>query len=192
MKLVLPLAYIGAVTNLMLSHGTGEDATLVPATAVKLEADVDPKILDELREGLRNTFFDDNKPAVPKIPELEAMAWKTEYEGGTLSFDISDTEDLDFEADDDRLVYLGVDVKAITFEPLATGLVAFKCNAIVRSDEAGRGRLAALLKHNVKATFSKLSQKPLAEPKKPSDDAAPSPQQELVTADGKPITPLMH
>lgn len=169
MKLALPIAYIRAVTNLMLNEGEDQ----VPAIALSIESEVLPAILDELREGLFGKFFDvvsDKAPAVPSIPELSALSWKTEYERGTLKLDLEETEGLAFQ--DELLEHGGVDVKAITFEPLPTGMLQFKCTAIVRADEEGRGKLTALLKHNVKATFTKLTQKPLAEPKRPKDDAA--------------------
>lgn len=188
MKLVFPAAFISAVTNLMLKHGSGDGATLVPATALKLKGQVDPKMLNELREGLRDKFFDDNKPAVPTIPELAALGWKTEYEGGTLALGLGDTEDLDF--DDESLVLMGVDAKDIIFEPLATGMCDLEVNAIVQADTETRGKLTSLARHTVKATFSKLTQKPLAEPKKPSDDAADDRQRPL-TADGEAIVPLL-
>lgn len=173
MKIVLAVAYVSAVTNLMLSHG--ED--LVPAIALKLQAEVEPKLLEELRAGLTEKFFEaavGDAPRVPCIPELAALTWKTEYEKGTLTLGLTETEGLAFK--EEELRFTGVDTKAISFEPLATGRLAFECNAIIRADEDGRGKLTALLKHNVKATFSKLTQKPLAEPKKPADDAASTQQ----------------
>jgi hypothetical protein len=170
MKLILPLAYIPAVPNLMLNEGDD----LVPAICVKFEAEVAPEILDELRPGMAAVFFErpagDKAPAIPKMPELAALGWRTEYEHGRLEIDLSDTDGLAF--GDAELACSGVDVKAIEFEPLATGLVAFKANAIIRGDEELRGKITALLKHTVRATFSKLTQKPLAEPEKPKDDAA--------------------
>lgn len=179
MKLVLPVAYVAAVTNLMLN--VGED--LVPATALKLEAEVDPRFLEELRIGLFGKFFDEpakEAPAVPSIPELATLVWKTEYEKGTLTLFLGDTQGLAFE--DPELRHPGVDVKAIEFEPLATGRLSFRATAIIRADEEGRGKLSALLKHEVRATFSKLTQKPLLEPKKPADDAQ-------VPLDLKPLIP---
>lgn len=169
MKIVLAVAYVSAVTNLMLSHG--ED--LVPAIALKLQAEVDPALLEELRAGLTEKFFEPavgDAPRVPCIPELAALTWKTEYEKGAILLDLSETDGLAFE--EDELKFTSVDTKAITFEPLAKGRLAFECNVIIRADEDGRGKLTALLKHNVKATITKLTQKPLAEPKKPADDAA--------------------
>lgn len=176
MKLNLPNAYIKAVTNLMLKMGTGDAATLVPATAISMEDEVAPGILEELREGLRGKFFDmEQRPPVPSIPELAALTWRTEYEGGVLVFDLEGCEDLDFEVKGDTLEMKGVDVKSITFEPTATGRVAWHCTAIVRSDQKERGYLTALVKHNVKATFTKLTQKPL-EPPEPQPD---NPQRQL-------------
>lgn len=171
MKLELPIAYVAAVTNLMLSEGDD----LVPAQALKLEAEVEPALLEELREGLTARFFEqpgEGAQAIPSVPELAALGWKTEYEKGTLTLDLSETEGLAFE--DEKLKFTGVDVKAIEFEPLATGMLSFKANAIVRANEEARGKLTALLKHDVRATFTKLTQKPLAEPKKPKDDMANS------------------
>lgn len=165
MKLALPDAYVPAVTNLMLNEGDD----LVPASCIKLEAELDPKALEELRPGLRDKFFEQGtKPAIPSIPELAALSWKTEYEKGDLVLDLSETDGLDFK--DTELRYAGVDVKAIEFEPLATGLVAFKANAIIRTDEKGRGKLTALVKHNVKATFSKLTQKVIEEEIQETED----------------------
>lgn len=200
MKLQLPLADVSAVTNLMLKHGSGEDATQVPAKAITFRAEVAPEILDQLREGLADVFFEAvaaKAPRVPSIPELGAQVWKTEYERGTLALDLSDLDDLDFE--DLHLTLSGVDVKDITFEPLATGMVAFKANAVVETDDSEtRGKLDAILRHTVKATFTKLTQKPLAEPKKAKDDAADGQgtliddKGAAVTTDGQPITPLVH
>lgn len=189
MKLAIPNASIRAVTNLMLSMGTGEDAQQVPATAVQIKGDVEPKALEQLRAGLADKFFEPaaGGPRVPCIPELAALTWKTEYEGGTLVLDISELDDLDFDAGDE-LRFTNVDAKDIVFEPLANGMVSFKVNAIVRTDQDGRGRLAALLKHNVAATFSKLTQQPLAEPEGPQDDANPDQGKLDITP---PITPLM-
>lgn len=198
MKLALPLAQVVAVTNLMLRHGSGDEATLVPAKALTFRAEVHPEILDQLREGLTDKFFDaavGKAPRVPSIPEIETLAWKTEYESGTLALDLTELDDLDFE--DEHMTLSGVDAKDITFEPLATGMVAFKVNAIVTTDDAEeRGKLDGLLRHTVRATFSKLTQKPLAEPKKPGDDSA---QGDLLkqpetppTTDGEPITPLIQ
>lgn len=174
MKLVLAIAEVVAVTNLMLRHGTGEDATLVPAKALTFRAKVQPSQLEELREGLADVFFEktEKAPRVPSLPEIDgAIGWKTEYESGTLRLDLSNLDDLDF--DDEELVLGGVDAKDITFEPLAAGMVDFKVNAIVKSDDPEmRGKLDALLRHTVSAEFSKLTQKPLAEPKKPKDDAS--------------------
>jgi len=187
MKLAMPLAYVGAVTNLMLNHGSGEDAELVPAKALQLRAEVSPEILDQLREGLADKFFEaavPKAPRVPSIPELEVMNWKTEYERGTLAINLADTDGLAF--DDEDITLTGVTVKSITFEPLATGMVDFKVSAIVETDEETGGKLAALLKHTVKATFSKLTQKPLAAPDKPKDDAADANQGKL------DIVPLQH
>lgn len=181
MKLVFPLAYVAAITNLMLSEGDD----LVPAQAVKLEAEVHPDLLNELREGLPDVFFDkpagDKAPAVPRLPELAALTWRTEYEQGRIELDLSDTEGLAFE--DREIACQGVDVKAIEFEPLATGMVSIKANAILRGDEEQRGKITALLKHTVRATFSKLTQKPLAEPKRAKDDAANANQGELLEQD---------
>jgi hypothetical protein len=170
MKLVFPLAYVKAVTNLMLSEGDDQ----VPAQSLTIEAEVVPSTIDELRDKLSEVFFDmvagDKAPAVPRLPELAALCWRTEYENGRLELDLTDTEGLAFS--DQRLEFQGVDVKAIEFEPLATGMVAIKANAIIRGDEDQRGKLTALLKHTVMATFSKLTQKPLMEPEQPKDDAA--------------------
>lgn len=175
MKLYLPIAQVTAVTPLMLKHGTGEDAGLEPATSITFRAEVDPKLLDELREGLADRFFEPvngKGPRVLSVPEFEgAFGWKTEYEGSNLVLNLEDCDDLDF--DDEELVLAGVDAKGITFEPLAKGMVDFKVNAIVRSDDPElRGKLNGILRHTVKAVFSKLTQKPLAEPKKPKDDGA--------------------
>jgi hypothetical protein len=185
MKLYLASANVVAVTNLMLSHGTGEDKTLVPAKALSFRAEIDPKLLDELREGLADLFFEPSNgkgPRVPSIPEIDgAIGWKTEYEGGTLKLDLGQLDDLDF--DDEELVCTGVDTKAISFEPLATGRAIFKCNAIVTSDDPEmRGKLDALLRHDLPVTFTKLTQKPLAAPKKAGDDAAESRQGALIDA----------
>lgn len=170
MKLVFPLAYVAAVTNLMLAEGEDQ----VPAQALKIEAEVAPELLNQLRDGLADVFFErpagDKAPAIPRVPELAALSWRTEYEKGRLELDLEDTEGLAFT--DQQLAFQGVDVKAIEFEPLATGMVAIKANAIIRGDEEQRGKVTALLKHTVKATFTKLTQKPLAEPEKPQDDAA--------------------
>lgn len=184
MKLVLPIATVTAVPNLMLKMGTGEDASLVPGTCLCLRAEVTPEILDQLREGMSDDFFEKaggKSPRVPRNPELGAQIWKTEYEGGTLALDLSELEDLDFEAE--VLTFGDVDAKAIGFEPLAKGMVEFSVNAIIKTDHEGRGQLAALLRHKFKVTFSKLTQKPLAEPKKPSDDAA-NPNQGKLLEDG--------
>lgn len=201
MKLYFPAAYIPAVTNLMLKMGTGEDASLVPAMALSITAEVNPKMLDQLREGLSDVFFEPasekapTAPRVPSLPELAALQWKTEYEC-TLVLDISELNDLDFEAE--RLTFTGVEAKAISFEPLATGGVAMKLQVNVRADQEGRGQLSALLKHEVRVTLSKLSQKPLIEPDKPKDDAAknqgrlPIGDGSTQTSDGEPITPLRH
>lgn len=199
MKLTLIVAHVAAVTNLMLKNGSGEEATLVPAKALTLRAEVEPKMLDELRANLADRFFDQptekGAPRVPSIPELDGpIGWKTEYEGATLALDLSELQDLDFE--DEHLTLTGVNAKDITFQPLPTGMVDFKVNAIVETDEPEmRGKLDALLKHTVRATFSKLTQKPLIEPEKPGDDAA-SKQTKLglepPTKDGKPVEPLMH
>ncbi len=175
MKIVLAIAEVVAVTNLMLKHGTGEDATLVPAKALTFRAKVPPVVLEQLREGLTDRFFEpapEKAPRVPSLPELDgAIGWKTEFESGTLRLDLSNLDDLDF--DDEELVLSGVDAKDITFEPLATGMVDFKVNAIVKSDDPEmRGKLDALLRHTVSASFSKLTQKPLAEPKKAKEDAS--------------------
>jgi hypothetical protein len=182
MKLSLPIAQVVAVTPLMLKHGNGEDASLVPATSLTFRGPIEPKQLEELREGLSDRFFEPasgKAPRVPAIPELDgAIGWKTEYEGFTLALDLSELEDLDFE--DENLTITGVDAKGISFEPLATGMVDFKINAIVQTDDVElRGKLNALLRHTVRATFSRLTQKPLAEPKKAGDDAATSAQQSL-------------
>lgn len=204
MKLILPIANIVAVTNLMLKHGSGAEATLVPATAVSFKGEVDPKMLDQLREGLSDIFFEKattKAPRVPSIPELYAMSWKTEYEGGTFTLDLNELDDLDFELDETgELQFAGVDVKALTFEPLAKGLVLFTGNAIVPTDKDGRGQLAALVRHTVKATFSKLTQKALAEPEGPQKDANPDQgklpiegvKEAPPTTDGQPIVPLVH
>lgn len=202
MKLHLPIANVVAVTNLMLKHGSGDDATLVPAKALTFRAEVAPEILEQFRAGLTDRFFDkakDKEPRVPSIPELDgALGWGVEYESGTLRLDLSDLDDLDFE--DEELALGGVNAKDITFEPLRTGMVALKVNAIVETDDAElRGKLDALLRHTVKATFSKLTQKPLMEPEKPQDGPNPN-QAELpiddkgvsATTDGQPITPLVH
>lgn len=194
MKLSLAIAQVVAVTPLMLKHGSGEDATLVPATSLTFRAEVNPEQLVELREGLADKFFEavaPKAPRVPSIPEIEgAIGWKTEYEDGTLRLDLSELEDLDFE--DEEITIGGVDAKGITFEPMAKGMVDFKVNAIVRSDDAElRGKLNALLRHTVRATFSKLTQKPLAEPKKPSDDAA-DPNQGKLPMEGDPVAAPLH
>jgi hypothetical protein len=181
MKLVLAIAQVAAVTNLMLKHGSGEEATLVPGKCLSFRAQIEPHALDELREGLADIFFEKTEkgPRVPSIPELDgAIGWKTEYESGTLKLDLSDLDDLDFE--DEELVLTGVNAKAITFTPLATGMVDFTVNAIVELDDPElRGKLDAILRHTVKATFLKLTQKPLAAPKTAGDDAADSRQPAL-------------
>lgn len=189
MKLYLPIAEVTAVTPLMLKMGTGEDATLEPATSLTLRAEVHPEVLDELREGLSDRFFekgDGKSPRVPCIPELDgALGWKSEYEAGTLKLDLSDLEDLDFE--DEELTIGGVDAKGITFEPLPKGMLDFKVNAIIRSDDVElRGKLNGLLRHTLKATFLKMTQKPLAAPKAPKDDAA-SRQPALPGTDAAPV-----
>jgi hypothetical protein len=160
MKLVLAIAQVAAVTNLMLKHGSGEDATLVPGKCLSFRAQI-------------------KAPRVPSIPELDgAIGWKTEYESGTLKLDLSELNDLDFE--DDELVLTGVNAKAITFTPLATGMVDLTVNAIVELDDPElRGKLDAILRHTVKATFLKLTQKPLAAPKTAGDDAADTRQPAL-------------
>lgn len=175
MKIVLPIATVAAVTPLMLKHGSGEEATLVPAKSITFKAEVQPVTLNELREGLDERFFEaasEKGPRVPALPELDgAIGWRTEYEGGTLRLDLSQLEDLDF--DDEELVLAGVEVNSITFEPLATGMVAWRMNAIVTSDDPEvRGKIDGLLRHTVSAEFTKLTQRPLAEPKKPKDDMA--------------------
>jgi hypothetical protein len=200
MKLYLPIAKVVAVTNLMLNHGSGEEATLVPAKSITFRAEVEPKLLEEFRAGLADRFFDpvaSKEPRVPAIPELEGpIGWKTEYESGTLRLDLRDLDDLDFE--DEELLLHGVNAKGITFEPLATGMVDLKVNAIVETDDAElRGKVDALLKHTLKATFSKLTQKPLMEPEGPQDGANPNQGQlpidgATATTDGQPITPLVH
>lgn len=181
MKLVLSIANVVAVTPLMLKHGTGDEAALEPATALTLRADTPPSILEELREGLADKFFEpaEKGPRVPCIPELAgALGWKTEFESATLKLDLSNCEDLDFS--DEELVIAGTELKGIEFEPLSTGMVGFKCNAIIRSDDPElRGKLNGLLRHTVSATFTKLTQKPLAEPKKAKDDASTSSQEPL-------------
>lgn len=173
MKLSFPICYITAVTNLMLKEGSGDDATHRPAKAITFRAEVSPSQLDELRDGLSNVFFEpahDKAPRVPAIPELGVQHWKTEYEHGTLALDLSKLEDLDFE--DEHLTLGGANVKDLEFEPLSTGMVSIKGNAVVETDDAElRGKLDGLLKHTVRATFSKLTQKPLAEPEGPQDDA---------------------
>lgn len=174
MKLTFPLAYIGAVTNLMLTEGDDQ----VPAQAIKIEAEVVPALLDQLREGLADVFFEqpagEKAPAIRKIPEIGSIAWKTEYERGRLELDLSETEGLAFT--DERLEFQGVDMDVKSIElsapDLAEGIVAITLNAIVKGDEEQRGKVTALLKHTVKATFSKLTQKALAEPKTAGDDAA--------------------
>jgi hypothetical protein len=174
MKLLLAIANITAVTPLMLKMGTGDDATQVPATSITFRGEVEPTLLDELRPGLSDFFFSkqsDNSPRVPLLPELVgALGWKTEYESGLLALDLSALEDLDF--DDENLAIPGVEVKGITFEPQANGMCDFKMNAIVKSEPKLRGKLNGLLRHTLRATFSKLTQKPLIEAPKPSDDAA--------------------
>lgn len=183
MKLTIEVAMVAAVTPLMLKHGSGEDATLVPASSLTLKGEVAPKQLEELREGLSDIFFEKNEkgPRVPSLPELGAQSWQTEFEDGTLKLDLEDLEDLDFE--DEELAMSGVELKSIAFEPLKTGRVDFSCNAIVRTDDAElRGKLNALLRHKVGVSFSKLTQKPLAAPKKPSDDAASANQGNLLPA----------
>lgn len=175
MKLYLANALVVAVTPLMLKHGSGEDATLVPATALTFSAQVPPKQLDELRAGLSDRFYEPEQPKLPRVlsvPEIDgAIGWKTEYQSGTLKLDLEQLEDLDF--DDDELVVSGVNAKGITFEPLATGMVDFKVNGIVTSDDPElRGKLNGLLRHKLPVTFTKLTQMPLAEPKKPKDDAS--------------------
>jgi hypothetical protein len=199
MKLYLPIANVTAVTNLMLKHGSGEGATQVPAKALTFRAEVAPEIIEQFRAGLTDRFFDqaaDKAPRVPSIPELDGpIGWRTEYEHGTLKLDLSDLDDLDFE--DKHLTLGGVNAKDITFEPLATGMVALKVNAIVETDDAElRGKLDGILRHAVKATFSKLTQKPLAEPEGPQKDAnqgeLPIDDGSKATSDGEPITPLMH
>jgi hypothetical protein len=182
MKLTLIVANIAAVTPLMLKKGSGDAATQVPAKALTIKAEVAPELLNELRDGLADKFFEPptkDAPRVPCIPEIEgAIAWKTEYESGTLALDLSQLEDLDFE--DKHLTLHGVSAKDIAFEPLPSGMVAFKVNAVFETDDAElRGKLDGLLRHVVRATFSKLTQKPLIKPEGPQDDAA-SRQQELI------------
>lgn len=184
MKLVLPIASVTAVPNLMLRQGSGEDSILVPATCLCLRAEVTPEILDQLREGMADDFFEKGvgkAPRVPRNPELGMQTWKTEYQGGAAALDLSELEDLDFEAE--VLTFTDVDAKAICWENLTKGVVDLQMNAIIKTDHEGRGQLAALLKHKFKVTFSKLTQKPLAEPKKPSDDAA-NPNQGKLLEDG--------
>lgn len=173
MKLAIEIALVAAVTPLMLKHGSGEDASLVPATSLSLKGEISPKQLEELREGLADLFFEPSEkgPRVPSMPELGAQTWKTEYQDGTLKLDLEDLDDLDFE--DEEIAISGVELKAISFEPLTTGKVDFSCNAIVRDTDADlRGKLNALLRHKVGVSFSKLTQKPLAAPKKPADDSS--------------------
>lgn len=165
MKLEFAAAYIGAVTNLMLKHGSGDNAQLVPATAVKIESEILPVQLEELRAGLRDKFFEPgSEPGIPSLPELGALIWKTEYAGGTIAFGLDELKDLDFEVKDGALLFHGANLKDIEFEPLAKGTAAFNANVIIKTDGVGRGQLAALLKHKVKATFTLASQQPLDAP----------------------------
>lgn len=208
MKLLLVSATVTAVTNLMLKHGSGEDARLVPATSLSLKAEVPPALLDELREGLANVFFEkqaagSSAPRVPCLPELDTLSWKTEYQEAVLTVDVEAIADeLDFEVPESGKLRFGdTEVKSITFAPSPKGAVDFTCNVIVRGDAEDRGRLTALQRHKAGITLEQLSQKPLAQPKKPADDAAKADDRQPglpladgagITADKAPITPLVH
>jgi len=158
MKIVISKALVAAVTNIAEIHGE----VIVPANALKLEGAVPVDILDEFSTALKGMLFKDD---IPRIPEIGMMQWHTEYENASMAIG--------------GMKFNNVEVSKITFSPEPGFYVSLVLTVKVHADEERAGKLAALLKHTVKVTLEKMTQKAIQEVEDP--EAAQQPQLPAIT-----------
>lgn len=172
MKLTANDALVTAITNLGENHGE----EIVPATAIRLECQVPPRILDQFSRHLRPMLFKDD---IPLVPEIGAIHWTAEYEKARFFIDA-----MEFNA---------ADVKKISFSPRAGFLVDLALTVKVTADEKQRGKLTGLIKKEVKFVLEKMTQVRIedAEEEDPEDEEAPAGKKKGKQQDLPEITPLL-
>lgn len=140
MKLVLPKAYVATITNKTAKLDKSDE--IVKVHDIKLTADVDTGVLEELKEGLTARHFD--KHGIPHDPEIGMRQWEPQYENGTMKMG--------------DMTFSKVRLRNINYIAKPGGIVGIELTARVTQDDDKSGRLTQLVKEGRKVTFEKMTQ----------------------------------